>query len=39
MMKELWKITKEEAVWSVKTYFEPITWTFRFLKKRWEGKN
>jgi len=38
-MKELWKITKEEAIWSFKTFFTPVTWPFKFVKKRWKGKD
>jgi len=37
-MDEFLKIVKEEAIWSVKTYFEPVTWTFRFVKKLVKGK-
>ena len=34
---ELWKITKEEAVWSVKTFFSPVIWPFKFVKRRWDA--
>lgn len=33
------QIVKEEFVWSVKMYFEPVTWTFRVLKKLWKDES
>jgi len=38
MMNKFMEIAKEEAIWSVKMYFEPVTATFRFVKKLVKGK-
>ncbi len=35
IIDEIIKITKEEAIWSFKTFFAPVTWMFRFVKRRW----
>lgn len=29
---------KRVVVDSIKMYFEPVTWTFRFVKARWKGE-
>ncbi len=38
-MKELWKIMKEEAIWSIKMYFEPFVMVVRFVKKQWKDES
>lgn len=37
-MNKFIKIIKEEAIWSVKTYFEPVVMMVRFVKKLWKDE-